>query len=282
MTADGQRQDGNGGRALVVANERVAGSELRDALIGRLGEGIGEVLVVAPALTDSGLKYGLGDIDEAVEPARERMEKTVAELREAGVPAAGEVGDSDPIQAISDEIQKFRPDQILVVGHRDEDGAFAERGLLEQAQRDLDVPVTELIVDSASSPHVLEVEETDPVAGRRKGWRPSGNWPPLSSRDMAGIAVAILGTLLLGVLAAAGVAAQDGQPDFEEGRLDWAPAARILIATAFALINLAHVVGLFLFQSVGYQGVWSRFFARLSLIGTPIAVVVSLLLGIWI
>ena len=129
---------------------------------------------------------------------------------------------------------------------------------------------------------MLEVERTDPGAARRKGWRPSGNWPPLSRRDLAGIVVAVLGTLLLGVLAAYGVAGQDGQPDFEEGRLDWAPAARILIATAFALVNLAHVVGLFLFQSVGYQGMWSRLFARLSLIGTPIAIVVSLLLGIWI
>jgi hypothetical protein len=42
-----------------------------------------------------------------------------------------------------------------------------------------------------------------------------------------------------------------------------------------ALVNLAHVVGLFLFQSVRYQGIFSRFFARISLIGTPIAVVVS-------
>jgi hypothetical protein len=31
---------------------------------------------------------------------------------------------------------------------------------------------------------------------------------------------------------------------------------------------------------VGYQGMWSRFFARLSLIGTPIAIVASLLLGL--
>jgi hypothetical protein len=38
------------------------------------------------------------------------------------------------------------------------------------------------------------------------------------------------------------------------------------------------VVGLFLFQGVRYEGVWQRFFARLSLYGTPIAVVVSLVL----
>ena len=36
--------------------------------------------------------------------------------------------------------------------------------------------------------------------------------------------------------------------------------------------------GLFLFQSVRYEGIFSRFFAKLSLIGTPIAVVVSAVL----
>ena len=262
-------------RALVVVNERVAGSELRESLLGHLEEEIGPVFVVAPALPGSGLKYVLGDVDDAIPPAQDRLRRTLEELREAGIDATGEVGDSDPIQAISDEIVKFEPDQVLIVAHRDEDGEFAERGLLEQAQRDLDLPVTEIVVDREQHPHVLDVKETDPVAGRRKGWRPSYNWPPLSRRDLAGIAVAILGTLLLGALAAACVGDADG------GSLDAACAARILIALGMALINLAHIVGLLLFQSVSYQGIWSRFFARLSLIGTPTALAISLLLGLF-
>jgi hypothetical protein len=48
-----------------------------------------------------------------------------------------------------------------------------------------------------------------------------------------------------------------------------------------ALVNLAHVVGLFLFQSVGYEGLWNRFFARLSLFGTLAALAVSLMLGLF-
>ncbi|HEU4944148.1 MAG TPA: hypothetical protein VFT10_03215, partial [Solirubrobacterales bacterium] len=106
-------------------------------------------------------------------------------------------------------------------------------------------------------------EETEPVAGRREGWRPSHNFPPLTPAQVGGILVAIVGTLLLGFLAA-----------------DSPSAGRILVALAMALVNLAHVVGLFLFQSVGYEGVWSRFFARLSLIGTPVAVVASILIGV--
>ena len=257
--------DGKGGkRALVVVDEAVAGNELRESLIAHLGQEVGQVFVVAPALTDSGLKYMLGDVDASIGPAEERLQRTLEELRKAGIDATGEVGDADPMMAISDEVQKLDPDQVLVVAHRDEDGAFAEQGLLEQAQRDLDLRVVELVVDRANAPHVLEVKETEPVAGRRKGWRPSYNFPPLSPGQVAGIVVAIVGTLLLGILAA-----------------DTPSAPRILIALAMALINLAHVVGLFLFQSVGYEGIWSRFFARLSLFGTPLAIGVSLLLGLF-
>jgi hypothetical protein len=272
---------GGGDRALVVVDETVSGSELRDRLAAELGREVGEVFVVAPALAGSALAHTLGDVDAAIGPAEDRLRRTLEELRRAGIEARGEVGDAEPMLAINDEIQKFHPDRILLVAHREAEGAFAERGLLEQVERDLDLPVTELVVDRADAPHVLDVQETEPVAGRRKGWRPSSNWPPLSKREVAGILVAIIGTLLLGVLAADCVGAAGGASDFEEGRLDAPCAARILIATALALVNLAHVVGLVLFQSVGYQGMWSRFFARLSLIGTPTAIAVSLLLGLW-
>ncbi len=273
--------DGHGGsRVLVVADEAVAGAELRDSVVEHLGEKPSAVFVVAPALVHSGLKHTMGDVDDAIGPAAERLRRTLEELRKAGIEAEGEVGDSDPMIAIGDEILSFHPDQILLVAHRSKEGDFAERGLLEQAQRDLDLPVVELVVDRGESPHVLDVKETEAGAGRDKGWRPSSNLPPLSRRDVGGILVAILGTLLLGALAADCVGEASGH-DFEEGRLGFACAARILIAMFLALINLAHVVGLFLFQSVGYEGMWNRFFARLSLIGTPIAIAVSLLLGLF-
>jgi len=263
-----------GKRALVVANDRIAGEQLRSALLEQLEPGISAVFVVAPALAESAFKHQMGDIDEAIEPAAERLRETLEQLRAGGLEADGEVGDSDPIQAISDEIEKFHPNQVLIVGHRDEDGAFAEQGLLEQAQRDIELPVTELFVEpSDSQPRLLGVERTKAGAGRDRGWRPSANLPPLTKRNVAGILVAIVGTLLLGILAAA---CFGGSSNHE----DWVCAARTLIALAFALLNLAHVVGLVLFQSVRYEGIFSRFFARLSLYGTPLAVLVSLGLGL--
>jgi hypothetical protein len=268
-----------GKRALVVANEEISSEQLVGSVLGHLGSGVGEIFVVAPALADSALHHLMGDVDAAIPPARERLDATLRAFREAGVEARGEVGDSDPIQAISDEIVKFDPEQILVVAHRDEEGAFAEKGLLEQAERDFDLPVLEVVVDHAEHPEVLDVKSTSPVAGRKKGWRPSANFPPLTRREIGGILVAIVGTVLLGVLASKGVANSDAShADHEEGRLGTEAAAVILIALGMALINLAHVVGLVLFQSVRYDGIFSRFFARLSLFGTPIAVVVAVVL----
>ena len=47
------------------------------------------------------------------------------------------------------------------------------------------------------------------------------------------------------------------------------------------MINLAHVVGLIFFQSVRYTGPFEKLFARISLIGTPIAVAIAGLL-LWL
>jgi hypothetical protein len=261
-------------RVLIVANEAVSGNELRDSLTTHLDSRSEQAFVVAPALAGSALKHLLGDIDEAIEPARERLEATLQELRSAGIDAEGEVGDSDPMVAIEDEIQKVRPDRIVLVAHRDQDGTFAEQGLLERARRELEPPVTEVVVDTSSSPHVLDVKETPAGVERESGPRPSGNLPPLSPRDIGGILVAVIGTLILALLAADSASDLNGDP------ITGASAARILIAVAAALVNIAHVVGLMLFQSTGYKGIWRNLFARLSLVGTPIAIIVSLLLGL--
>jgi hypothetical protein len=269
-----------GQRLLVVANEAVTGSELAESLLRHIADEPRWVFVVCPALADSALHHIVGDVDIAVGPAEERLQSTLAALRDKGIEASGEVGDSDPLQAMSDEVLKFEPDEVILIAHRDEDAAFAEKDLLEQAKLKFDLPVLELIVDSAARPHVVDVSQSAPEAGpRRQGWRPSRNFPVLSRRDLFGIFVAALGTLVLGALAAKAVGnSNDHGINHEEGRLGAAAAACILIALGMALINLAHIVGLFLFQSVEYRGIYRQFFARLSLYGTPIAVVVSFLL----
>jgi hypothetical protein len=258
------------GRCLVVADQALRGDQVRDRLLQELGGEPTEVFVVAPALVDSALEHHMGDVDSARGPAQERLDETLEELRAAGLNAEGEVGDSDPLLAISDEVAKFNPDRIFVIARPEGEELYAEHNLMSRLERDFGERITELVVEgSGSDQHVVDVEQTDPVPDRAKGDRPTGNLPPLTKRDILGLVVALVGTLAIGALAAAG-AAQDQSGFLEEGRLDGLGPAMLLIALFTALINLAHMVGLIFFQSVRYKGPFEKLFSRLSLYGTPV------------
>jgi hypothetical protein len=265
-------------RALVVIDEAVSGRELTRALTERIEDGIKEVFVVAPAMPGSKLELMMGDVDDAIPPARERLEETLEALRGAGVKADGEVGDSDPIQAMNDEVVKFAPDQIILVAHTEAEGSPIEKRLLEQAERDFDLPVLELVVTREAEPEVLDVQKT-----RRGSWRGRGEsgayLPPVNRRDIAGIVVGFLCTIVLGILAAKGLAnSHTGGGNHEEDRTGTEAAAMLLIALAFALINLGHIVALILAQGVRAEGLFNRFFAKVSLFGTPLALIPQIVL----
>ena len=101
-------------RILVVANETVGGQKLRD-IIRERSEGVREeVLVVAPAL-NSPLRTWTSDEDAARATAQERLDASLARLREAGINARGEVGDGDPLQAIEDALRTFGADELIVL-----------------------------------------------------------------------------------------------------------------------------------------------------------------------
>jgi hypothetical protein len=106
-------------------------------------------------------------------------------------------------------------------------------------------------------------------------WRPSRNLPPLSRMDIVGIAVAVIGTIILIGLAVGSVEHDHTNP------YSAVTIARVLIATGALLINMAHVVGIFFFESVDYHGPFQRLFARLSMFGTIAAVIVSLAIGLF-
>jgi hypothetical protein len=100
--------------------------------------------------------------------------------------------------------------------------------------------------------------------------------PPYSLFDLAGILVALIGTGILVVLAADCGSSGSFNDGPGAGGFDGCDV-RLLLAGLMGLVNLAHVVGLMLFQAGPYRGVWRSFFAQLSLWGTPAAIVVSLL-----
>jgi len=260
-------------RVLVLATEELTGPELIGELRGHLEDELGavEVLVIAPAVEQTAFHHALGDVDAATAEAGRRLEASIDELRRAGIPALGEVGDSDPLIAAEDGLRQFSADEVLIVAHAEDQARWFEEGLFERARESLYPPLRMVAVrreGDDGQPHLAGVEESGP--GRK---RPSSadhdvtlsaNLPRFNRGDLVGAIVAVVGTIVAIVLAATGPGADSA-----------GGAAQILIAMAVALINMAHVVGLTLLESVHYRGGWQRFFRNLSIVATPLAVIAN-------
>jgi membrane protein implicated in regulation of membrane protease activity len=139
---------GRGGRRriLVVANETVAGRALRKEIVHRARGADTEILVVVPAL-NTRLRHWTSDEDRARAEARERVERSLAALREAGIEARGEVGDSDPIQAIEDALRTFGADEIIISTHPPGRSNWLERNVIDRARETYGCPIAHVVVD---------------------------------------------------------------------------------------------------------------------------------------
>jgi hypothetical protein len=133
-------------RLLVIANETVGGGPLREQ-IEKLSEGYEtKVLVVTPAL-NSRVRTITSDVDPAREQAQQRLDASLARLRDDGIDARGEVGDGDPLQAIEDALRTFGADQIVISTHPEGRSHWLERGVVEKAKERFAVPITHVVVD---------------------------------------------------------------------------------------------------------------------------------------
>ncbi len=133
-------------RVLVVANETVGGAQLLDTIRERIAGRTARVLVVCPAL-NSPLRHWASDEDDARTRAQERLDASLATMQGAGIQAAGEIGDGDPIQAIEDALRTFRPDELIVSTHPPGRSHWLERGVVEKARERFALPVTHVVVD---------------------------------------------------------------------------------------------------------------------------------------
>jgi hypothetical protein len=133
---------------LVVANEALAGDELRVRLTRVGGERV-ELDVLAPLLM-SHLHYAVSDIDGELAEARTRLDRSLAWAHEYGFVARGKVGDPSPTTALEDELRDFGADEVIVVTHPRERETWQEQGELERLRRELDVPVTHVTIGNSS------------------------------------------------------------------------------------------------------------------------------------
>lgn len=136
-------------RLLVVANETVQGETLLKEVRDRCRDRRCEVMVVTPALASSRTSHWTSDIDEAIELARQRMELSLIEIKQLGLRAKGEIGDSDPNVAIEDALRVFAADEILISTHPPDRSRWLEHGVVDKARERIDLPITHVVVDLA-------------------------------------------------------------------------------------------------------------------------------------
>jgi hypothetical protein len=132
-------------RVLVVANETVAGKPLIDAVRRRAhGQEI-RAHVISP---QNQPKHGYVIYDEHVrDAAQNRLEMTIALLREAGIEADGEVMDPDPYSAVMDALGEQDYDEIVISTHPETRSGWLRQGLVDRVARATRRPVEHVVVD---------------------------------------------------------------------------------------------------------------------------------------
>jgi hypothetical protein len=178
------------------------------------------------------------------------------------------------VQAAQDALHEAPADEVLIFERESEQARWFEEGLFDRAREGLEPPLRMIVVHTGDpgGEHVVAVEEagagTSDSDEGEVGIPISHNMPQVPRGDLAGMATAIVGTIAAAILAAAAAGNSDSVTGWH--------AIALGVAIAIALVNMAHVVGLTLFESVRYQGGFAKLFRTLSLIGTPAAVLVNL------
>src|SRR3954452_4524150 len=145
-------------RILVVANETVGGRALI-AAVRKHGEQAQEqlrrfhVTVVCP---QNQPKAGYVVYDETVRSAAEnRLEVTLAQLREVGIEADGEIMDPDPFNATMDAFNHYGADEIIISTHPETRSGWLRRALIDRVRDATGIPVEHVVVD-------LDADRADP------------------------------------------------------------------------------------------------------------------------
>jgi nucleotide-binding universal stress UspA family protein len=132
-------------RILVVANETVTGRELIDAVKKHKEDGPISVHVICP---QNQPRHGYVIYEDTIREAVEnRLEMTLAQLREEGIEATGEVMDPDPYSAITDALRERDYDAIIISTHPETRSGWLRQGLVQRVEQASGLPVEHVVVD---------------------------------------------------------------------------------------------------------------------------------------
>lgn len=132
-------------KILVVANETVTGQPLIDAVKRRADSGPIAVHVICP---QNQPRHGYVIYDDTIRGAAEnRLAMTLAQLREVGIEATGDVEDPDPYSAIMDAVGVRDYDEIVISTHPDTRSGWLRQDLIVRVEQATRRPVEHVVVD---------------------------------------------------------------------------------------------------------------------------------------
>ena len=136
-------------RVLVLANETATSGELLDELRRIDASGAATYFVCVPASpVETGQAAVNGPVnvwDATARAARERLEYTLETLKSENLDASGELGDYRPLRALSDAVETFRPDQIVIATRPLTDSVWLRYDVVDRARTTYPIPVTHVI-----------------------------------------------------------------------------------------------------------------------------------------
>jgi hypothetical protein len=144
-------------RFLVVANKTLGAPELVEAIRRRQAGGPCEFYLLVPATSSASLEETYGALtsglpgppaanEESIARARRRLDAEVDRLRQEGATVHGEVGDADPLRAVSDLLARRQFDEIIVATRSPGVSRWLHWDLPSRIERKFHLPVTHLVV----------------------------------------------------------------------------------------------------------------------------------------
>jgi hypothetical protein len=162
---------------LVVANETVTGRKLIEAVERHRGEDL-RVTVICPVNQPRRGYVVYEDTRRAA--AGRRLDRTLAMLREEGIPAHGLVVETDPVTAVRDALAQLEPpvDALIVATHPQQKSGWLRKNVIDRIREAAGGrPVEHVVVDVSAETGqqnvlVIANETVLGQASRRRAIRP--------------------------------------------------------------------------------------------------------------
>jgi hypothetical protein len=132
-------------RVLVVVDEACTSPDFCAGVREYTGNGPIEALVIAPAHGSAATQWYV-DEDAARADATRRLRASVACLARGDILANGRLADPDPVQAITDALNDFPADEILIITAPQRPSTWLHQNAVDRARRSFQQPIEHLVI----------------------------------------------------------------------------------------------------------------------------------------